>query len=322
LRRFASYVLIAMNTLVTIITPAYNAAPYISDAIESVLRQTWPHWEMIIVDDGSTDHTCAVVSRYTDARIRLLRNTHSGLPAVGRNTGLTHASGEYIAFLDADDLWLPEKLATLLSHLESHPYLGLVFSKYAVWRQGAPRATKIAPNLRGFPNPGLMFHLLCTRPVICNSSVVVKRALLDQYGCLDEDPKLRGTEDYELWLRLSAHVPFGFVTLPLVLYRVSSASLTSNAAGMAEGASLAIEKTLDKHPEMRLSSMSSRLAAQKLLWLGRGQCLDRIPGRGTRALLHSLRLRPLQTKAWKWLLLSLVEPQSLHRLRSLVGKIW
>ncbi|MBP62399.1 MAG: hypothetical protein CMJ62_12840 [Planctomycetaceae bacterium] len=309
-----------MNPLVSVITPAYNAASYIGETIESVLSQTWPHWEMLIVDDGSSDETCDVVAGFRDDRIQLHRISHSGLPAVARNAGLKRASGKYVAFLDADDVWLPEKLATQISYLESQPAVGMVFSKCYVWNGQTRSPSKIAPDLCGVPNPGKLFSLLCTNPVICNSSTVMRRSLFDQYGYLDEDPRHRGTEDYELWLRLSPHVPFGFVDLPLFWYRTSPDSLSSHAITMAEGAVLAIEKTLKMNSHFNSPPLTSGIQAAKLLRLGRAHCLEDVPGRGTQLLLQSLRINPFNKMAWRWLVLSLLGAGPLRWLRSLAYK--
>lgn len=108
---------------VSIITSTYNNAHFISQAIESVLAQTYDNWEMIIVDDGSSDGTEDVVKRFKDSRIHYFSLKHSGTPAISRNIGIRHSSGEFIAFLDADDLWPPQKLEKQVAFLRSKLYL-------------------------------------------------------------------------------------------------------------------------------------------------------------------------------------------------------
>src|SRR5690625_4333075 len=111
----------ALNqTLVSVITPAYNAERFIEETIESVLQQTYSEWEMIIVDDRSTDNTVAIIERYVkkDDRIKLIELPDNSGSAVARNTAMDHARGRYLAFLDSDDLWLPEKLERQLKFMQ------------------------------------------------------------------------------------------------------------------------------------------------------------------------------------------------------------
>ena len=118
--------------LISIITPCYNAAPFIAQTIESVLAQTYPHWEMLIVDDCSTDRSVEVIQAYVnrDSRIKYFKTDHSsGSPSLPRNIGLEQAQGEYIAFLDSDDAWFPSKLEEQVIFMESGPY-DFVYSDY------------------------------------------------------------------------------------------------------------------------------------------------------------------------------------------------
>lgn len=121
-----------MNSLVSIITPCHNSSRYITECIESVIAQDYPHWEMLITDDGSTDDTVAIVERYadTDSRIKLFRLPKaSGSPAAPRNNSIMNAQGEYIAFLDSDDVWMPGKLSAQVRFAEENNY-GIVYSYY------------------------------------------------------------------------------------------------------------------------------------------------------------------------------------------------
>jgi len=118
---------VAMNTvqpLVSVVIPAFNAVRFLTGSIPSVLAQTWTDFELIVVDDGSTDATAACVQAFDDPRIRLVSQTNRGL-AGARNGGIREARGTYIAFLDADDLWHPEKLARHVAHLQSQPGVGV-----------------------------------------------------------------------------------------------------------------------------------------------------------------------------------------------------
>jgi glycosyltransferase involved in cell wall biosynthesis len=171
---------------ISVVIPAYNAAPYVSRAIESALAQTVPPLEVIIVDDGSSDDTAEVVAAY-QPRVRLLRQANGG-PASARNHGVRESHGDWIALLDADDSWLPKKLERQLGFVEN-PEVAIVHCM---------REDKLEPRLPDF----ITFDLLWEYNYICNSSVIVRRSAFDEVGGFDEDRDLISLEDYNLWLRL------------------------------------------------------------------------------------------------------------------------
>jgi Glycosyltransferases, probably involved in cell wall biogenesis len=144
----------AAGARVTVIIPCYNHGRFLTDAIDSVLRQTWPDLELIVVDDGSTDDTAAVVGRVTDARVRLLRTAHRGVSAA-RNAGLEEARGELIAFLDADDIWEPTKLERQVALMDAEPDVALVFTdlrRYSADGRVEERQFNFVPQLAGIPS--------------------------------------------------------------------------------------------------------------------------------------------------------------------------
>jgi glycosyltransferase involved in cell wall biosynthesis len=310
--------------LVSIVTPAYNAAHFIRATIRSVLAQTYPHWEWIIVDDGSTDATATIVATCDDARVRLVRGGRTGLPAAARNAGLRRARAELVAFLDADDLWRPELLATQLAYLAAHPTVGLVFSRYYVWVDRHLQARQVVPDTRDLPNPGNMLPALCLHNYIGPSSVVVRRALLDAVGGFDEDRQLRGVEDYDLWLRLAERTLFGCVDRPLYWYRIHSGNLSANERHIAEGRILAVERALARCPDLRRHPQLSgaALAAHQLHWRARSLLLDGADDCGRRMFAQSLRIRPLNRDAWIGLALSMLGARGIRMLRRLSRRMW
>lgn len=310
--------------LVSIITAAYNAEAYIAATARSVFAQTYSHWEWIVVDDGSTDATREIIAAIADPRIRLVPAEHSGLPASARNRGVTESRGEYVAYLDADDVWTPDKLAAQMACFEEHPDVGLVFSKFRCFYQEVGRLAKRSePNARGVPNPSTMFAHLSVYNLICTSTVVVRRSLLDAHGLMDEDPRQRGSEDYELWLRLAPHVPFAWVERPLVNYRVHPHGLSARAVPTVEGRILALDKALRRNPNAPLHPQLTgrRLKAWKLFWLGHAQSYDGVERSGRRALWQSIRIHPRNGIAWVWLALSFLGPRLNARLRRLAYRI-
>lgn len=305
----------AAAPLVSIITPAYNAAAHIAATAQSVLGQTFGDWEWIVADDGSTDATREIVTGLRDDRITLLEGEHSGLPAVARNRAIARARGAYVAFLDADDLWLPEKLALQLDCFARHPEVGLVFTKVRYFFEEIGRlGTRAEPSMQGMPNPGMLLDVLVGRNRIVASSAVVRRPLLDRYGVMDEDPLQRGTEDYELWLRLAAHAPFAWIDRPLVHYRIGPGSVSGNAENIARGTILAVEK-LRRRESSAVRLSERELEAWRHFQIGHAQFRDGANGCGRRELWRSLRLG--NRAAWRWFVLSFLGSGVTRRLRRL-----
>lgn len=277
---------------VTVVMPAYDAAAFIGEAIESVLAQTFADWQLVVVDDGSTDDTPQVVAAYDDERIRLLRIEHTGLPAVARNRGLAASKSPYVAFLDADDLWRPHKLTRQLAMLDARPELGLVHTGFERLRDGA---FETVPAPAGLTASGPLLERLAVQNFVANSSVLLRRELLDRHGVLDEDPRLRGTEDLELWLRLSPHTAFGYVDEPLVVYRLHASNL-GQGEQMGLGYVTAMEKMEQLYPDL-----AAGFGAPYWRTLGYIRCYFGLEGRGRRELLRALHRQPLDRFAWRWL---------------------
>lgn len=184
------------ESLVSIVTPVYNGARFIEETIDSVVAQTYTNWEWFIIDDGSVDDTAELVLKRRDERLHFITIPHSGLPAVARNVGLGKAHGEYIAFLDADDLWEREKLATQVKAMELDKTLLFTSSRFSFYPSTSPqgRAT--------FRNRRLSFRGLISHYIVANSSVIMRKSVRDTVGYLDEDPYLRAVEDFDYWLRI------------------------------------------------------------------------------------------------------------------------
>lgn len=220
---------------VSVIIPTYNRADLLPQTIQSVLDQTFRDLEILIIDDGSTEDTENVVRRIDDSRVTYIRQAHSGLPAVARNTGLHHARGDYIAFLDSDDLWLSEKLALQVQYMDAHPELGLSYTN--TYRFAAdPEQHDPSPMVQpGTAQSGHAFERLYGQQVIPNLTVMIRSSVVKQVGTFDEDVRLKANEDYEYWLRIAHHYPIGYLDRPLALYRqhpegISKAAVATNQA--------------------------------------------------------------------------------------------
>lgn len=236
--------------MVSIIVPAFNAELTLAASINSVLQQTCSDWELIISDDGSSDATIAVVEAFNDARIKLIRGAHSGLPAAVRNRALREASGDYLAFLDADDLWEPSKLEKQLKFFAEHPECGLVFTRLRrIDAAGKIISPEPVPDLQGFDNPDDFVAALGRNNMICNSSVMISRAVFETVGEINERSEIRGTEDFDYWLKIARRYSVGYLSSAEVRYRIHEQGLSRNICAMRKGAFLVVSTQLGADSE-------------------------------------------------------------------------
>jgi glycosyltransferase involved in cell wall biosynthesis len=182
--------------LVTVIIPTYNRGTFIGEAVDSVLNQSFTDYEIVVVDDGSSDDTPRLLSKYGTA-IRYFRQDNAG-QSVARNLGISVANGRYVAFLDSDDVFYPEKLEKQIAFMEAHPDLGYSWTDYSQGpsvlegREGRARLDAVDGDD--------VFTELCKRNIICTVTVVARKDVLALAGMFD--PALRASEDFDLWLRL------------------------------------------------------------------------------------------------------------------------
>jgi glycosyltransferase involved in cell wall biosynthesis len=174
------------NVSISVVIPAYNGGAFLRDAVQSAIAQTLGPLEILVIDDGSQDDTFEVASSYGPP-VRALRKANGG-PASARNVGIREAHGEWIAFLDADDIWLPQKLEKQVKLTDSD--VGIVCAR--------------ASNSPEFIPGDITLGQLWKRNYIANSTALVRRTAITEIGGLDEDPTLIGVEDYNLWLRIVA----------------------------------------------------------------------------------------------------------------------
>jgi glycosyltransferase involved in cell wall biosynthesis len=209
---------------VSVIIPTYNSADLVVEAIDSVLAQTVSDYEIIVVDDGSTDNIDEVIKSY-DAPIEFMKQPNGGA-AVARNTGMQRASGEYIALLDADDIWLPSKLETQVEFLDRNPDVGMVCCDGFRWIPPAqPSEGRLLSVLRGRPPRRPTLDLMFKMHMINTSSVVFRKDLFKRTGYMNQ--AIKHGQDFEFFLRLAALKPVAYIDFPLMAYRVHSANTAS-----------------------------------------------------------------------------------------------
>jgi glycosyltransferase involved in cell wall biosynthesis len=204
--------------IVSIIIPAYNAEEYIKEAVESALAQTYANCEVVVVDDGSTDNTRNVLAPYLRAKkIIYIHQSNKGL-AGARNTGVRKAKGGYIAFLDSDDIFLPEKIGKQVEILVEHPDFGVCYSDLMHFTGGSPR--RFFHHRYTYPS-GDIFAPLLKKQFINPLTVMARRELFETYGYFDE--ALRRSEDWDLWLRWArAGIKFYYLDKVLAHSRIRS----------------------------------------------------------------------------------------------------
>lgn len=218
-----------MTPRVSVIMAAHNAGRFVAEAVESILRQTMPDWELIVVDDASTDDTPEVLRRFNDARITILRNEQNSGPAVSRNRALEAARGEYIAILDADDVALPQRLERQVQFLEEHRDVSAAGS----WAEKIDETGRVLDLWQTPTHPAqIEFMMTHTCPLLHPSAMARVEALRSIGGY---DPAYSCAQDYDIWVRLALE-GHRFACLPEVLIRYRSSAGQISTARRAEQA--------------------------------------------------------------------------------------
>ena len=218
---------------VDVIIPSFNAAKYLPAAIESVVSQTFDDWRILIVDDGSTDNTAEVVAPFLDRlgpKIRYIKQDNRGVSAA-RNTAFLASTSEFLALLDADDMWLPCRLSESLNVLAERPQAGL---SYGLIRTIDPEGRLGSPWVGNLTHAqGRIAPYIYTRTVeLPSPTITLRKKCIDEVGVFDES--LRVTEDRDLWLRIALRYEVAFVPNILALYRVSPSSLSTDPKRMLQ----------------------------------------------------------------------------------------
>ncbi len=257
---------------VTVIIPTYNRARYLGEAIGSVLAQTFADFELIVVDDGSTDDTPALLAETSDPRLHRLRQDHRGVSAA-LNTGIRASQGVYIARLDSDDVWRPDMLHTLSAVLDTRPEISVVYGIGQAMDAGG----RLLRPTRGMP---LRFRDDALRSMLyedctCSITTVARRSCFDRVGWYDES--LPPNEDWDMSLRMAQHYRFAFVDRVLAYYRRHDDNMTARRSMQFRTALQTRTKPLDKffsQPDLSLEAAAMRPVAYEnvhlycgLLWL-------------------------------------------------------
>ena len=247
---------------VSVVIPAYNTMKYLPATLESVLQQTFADFEVLMINDGSSDGIVAWVNELTDPRVRLISQPNQGLPGA-RNTGILNAQGEYVAFLDADDLWEPTKLEKQVRCLDEQPEVGVVYT----WSLLVDEQGQSIGRIHAGQGEGNLWKqlLLGEDPIANGSAAMVRRCCFDTVGLFDTS--LKSAEDLDMWLRIAAHYPFAGIKEPLTLYRQHPHSMSKNRQRMFHSLRVVIEKAFQSVP-LELLYLRNRAYASIFLGLG------------------------------------------------------
>jgi glycosyltransferase involved in cell wall biosynthesis len=281
---------------VSITIPTFNCARFIERAIDSALAQTYADYEIVVVDDGSTDDTRQVLARYGD-KVRYVHQPNGGLSSA-RNLALAHASGELIAYLDADDIWYPHRLERQVAFLDARPDCGFVHSDVTIIDE-ADRVLHQrfnAETRRPVPEGACTLDLL-RRCHVQVPTVLERRACIERVG--NFDGRLKTAQDYLHWIRIAmAGMAVGYIAEPLAMYRRTTSSLSSSPRRVLDDCVIIFEELL-ADPALRrgCGPEAVDVAAQRLYATRRELAyLDRLDGRPRHALAHTLRL----IRQWPW----------------------
>ena len=299
--------------IISVIIPAYNAERTILETIASVQQQTFSDFELIVINDGSTDQTSELLITVKDHRLKIFSYRNSG-PAAARNHGISHSTGNFISFLDADDLWTQDKLELQLAALQRHPEAGVAYS----WTCYMSEDGKSFYAGESIKFEGNVYAQLLVRNFLDNGSnpLISKQAI---ESVKEFDTTLSASEDWDFYLRLAARWPFVLVHKPQVIYRQSSKGLSSNIDLMDNYCFLVLERAFQSAPpELQYLKNQSLATVHHYLT---GICLARVTNaeevkQAGQKLQMAIRLEPrtllnriTQRYLIIWLLMRLLSPK-------------
>ena len=278
---------------VDIILPAYNAAHFLPMALDSVMGQSFADWRILLVDDGSTDETSAIAARYAERlgpKLLYLHQDNRGLPAA-RNTAIRHAEAEFLALLDADDVWLPHRLEASLKLFAGRPEIGLSYGLI----EGIDSSGKVVGRFtdRKRHPEGWIAPLIYMRTMdLPCPTVTLRRACVEQSGLFDET--LRATEDRDLWVRIAQHFQVACVPEVIAQYRTSPQAMTTDPERMLR----AQLQFVEKHFRSPGCGVRARRVALSWIYRQRAEALAK-RGRMREAVgsaFHAVALYPLEVR--------------------------
>lgn len=295
---------------VSVVIPTYNRAEFLRSAIETVINQTFQDFEIIVVDDGSIDKTHEVVTGFDDERIKYIRHEMSKGGSAARNTGIVKSDSKYIAFLDDDDEWVPEKLQMQVGILEDgSPKVGGVYTGHMVVDNNSGRILREwTPKRRG----SIYNDMFARNWVSTASSLLLRRNCFNKVGLFDES--LPSFQDYDMWIRISKEFDFEYINKPLVKYRVHGNKIWTNLEALGKGMELMLKK-YGESPEFRKNYSNYYLN------LGVSYCYSGNTKKGREAFLKAISLYPFEIRHYFNLFLSMLGANAFTKLKGYKEKL-
>lgn len=259
--------------LVTVVIPTWNRAQLVEEAIASVVEQTYANWELIVVDDGSSDDTAGRLRRRSHSKLRVMQTTHLGHIGRLRNLGAHAGTGAFIAFLDSDDLWRPKKLETQLRAMTKDARAGWSYTEYSLFGQDEseiPLRSGQAPAISG----DVLRALLEQETGVCPCTLLVRRAFFEQIGGFSEDQRLAVRDDMDIALRMARASPAIAIAERLTRVREHEGRLTNTLSSAYEHSAAAYELFLNSETDRELRRLARRRWADCLWNAGAERLLD------------------------------------------------
>ncbi len=289
---------------VSVIIPTYNRGDFLKSSVNSVLKQTYEDYELIISDDASTDHTRKYVESISDSRVVYICNKTNRGVAATRNSALKISRGDYIAFLDDDDEWLPEKLSLQVEKIEkSSPDVGGVYTGVSYLDIELGEITSVSnPHIRGnILNDILPENFLVT------SSLLLRKSCFEKAGLFDE--RFQFGEDFDMWIRIANYYNFDFIKEPLVKYAIHESKITLNYQKVISG----LELLLSKHKD--LYSQNKKAYSDYTLGLGIFYCYNGNTTMGRMSFIEAIKLNPANIKHYYNFALSLLGARAFMKIK-------
>lgn len=305
---------------VSVVIPVHNGMKYLPETLDSVIKQTFQDFEVIVVDDGSSDETPNWVASCQDPRVRLVQQPNQGTPGA-RNNGIANAKGDYIAFLDADDIWKPTKLEKQVRTLNMRPKVGLVYTWMSLIDQdGQSVGRTLSSSIEGYVWPQVVENCRISG----GSLHMIRRACFDKVGGFALD--LRFAEDWEMLIRLAEHYEFAPVNEPLVLYRQHPNNKSKNCEGMRRDFTVILDRAFaGKSPEF--NQLKSRSLGRAHLYLAWKEIENKDPVAAKKFAECALNYHPSFVATWDFwqlntaiLLLQRLGPEGYQKIRSLKNR--
>ena len=294
--------------LISVIIPSYNREHLIGRSIRSVLNQTYKEIEVIVVDDGSTDNTRDVVSSFKDSRIRYIRHDNNRGGCIARNTGINASRGEYIAFQDSDDEWLPEKMEKQMHVFNSVPkYVGIVYSAFLRVKDCS---ASFIPSNKVTIKDGNLLNQLIKGNFISTQTTILRKTCFDKAGVFDKN--LHRLQDWELFIRMSKYFEFKYISEPLVIVYHQKDSISSSKKAYFEAIILIVEKHLDSFSKNNVTLAATyRHIGTELFSLGNNEL-------GREYLLKAIKTRPSNIKSYMYMFLTFLGMNSFNIALNLI----